>query len=114
MLDIGLSELLIILAVALIVLGPSKLPEVARKLGRGLAEFRRTSEDLRRSILLDDTPKKRPPFTDAFPSAPRNRSFEPPSAPPGDEPPGASVPGGPPSSAGIPPEEPGPSNREEG
>lgn len=54
MLDIGLSELLIILAVALIVLGPKKLPEVARSLGRGLAQFRRASEDLRRSILVED------------------------------------------------------------
>jgi len=71
MLDIGLSELLIILAVALIVLGPQKLPEIARKLGRGLAEFRRTSEDLRRSILLGDEPGKQPPFTDSYPSLPR-------------------------------------------
>lgn len=54
MLDIGLSELLIILAVALVVLGPQKLPEVARSLGRGLAQFRRASEDLRRSILVED------------------------------------------------------------
>ena len=54
MLDLGLSELLIILAVALIVLGPKKLPEVARSLGRGLAQFRRASEDLRRSILVED------------------------------------------------------------
>lgn len=55
MLDIGLSELLIILAVALIVLGPKKLPEVARSLGRGLAQFRRASEDLRRSILVEES-----------------------------------------------------------
>ncbi len=55
MLDIGLSELLIILAVALIVLGPKKLPEVARSLGRGLAQFRRASDDLRRSILVEDS-----------------------------------------------------------
>ena len=54
MLDIGLSELLIILGVALIVLGPQKLPELARAIGRGLAEFRRASEDLRRSVLLED------------------------------------------------------------
>lgn len=54
MLDIGLSELLIILAVALIVLGPKKLPEIARSLGRGLAEFRRTSDDLRKSIFLEE------------------------------------------------------------
>ncbi len=99
MLDIGLSELLIILAVALIVLGPQKLPEIARKLGRGLAEFRRTSEDLRRSILLGDEPKEPPPFTDSFPSPPRKPasgsdpkntgvdSYEGPSASPGDVPP---------------------------
>jgi len=54
MLDLGLSELIVILAVALIVLGPKKLPEIARNLGRGLAQFRRASEDLRRSILLGE------------------------------------------------------------
>ena len=54
MLDLGLSELIVILAVALIVLGPQKLPEIARNLGRGLAQFRRASEDLRRSILLGE------------------------------------------------------------
>ncbi len=53
MLDLGISELLVIMAVALIVLGPQKLPELARSLGRGLAEFRRASDDLRRSILLE-------------------------------------------------------------
>lgn len=60
MLDIGLSELLVILVVALIVLGPKKLPELARSLGRGLAELRRTSEDLRRSLLIDDEIAGRP------------------------------------------------------
>ncbi len=53
MLDLGLSELLVIMAVALIVLGPKKLPEIARNLGRGLAEFRRASDELRRSILVE-------------------------------------------------------------
>ncbi len=61
MLDIGLSELLIVLAVALIVLGPKKLPEIARSLGRSLAEVRRASDDLRRSILLEDNPNETPP-----------------------------------------------------
>ena len=60
MFDIGFSELLVILVVALIVLGPKKLPEVARSLGRGLAELRRTSEDLRRSLLIDDEIASRP------------------------------------------------------
>jgi len=83
MLDIGLSELLIILAVALIVLGPQKLPEIARKLGRGLAEFRRTSEDLRRSILLGDEPGRHRPFTDDHAPPPRKPADAPPPEAPG-------------------------------
>jgi len=43
MFGIGIPELLVILAVALIVLGPKRIPEAARSLGRGLAEFRRAT-----------------------------------------------------------------------
>ncbi len=50
MFGIGMPELLIILVVALLVLGPRKLPEAARSLGRGMAEFRRASSDLRNSL----------------------------------------------------------------
>ena len=78
MLDIGLSELLIIMAVALIVLGPKKLPEVARSLGRGLAQFRRASEDLRRSILVDDEPLERGKSTEALPYSSAYRRLDPP------------------------------------
>jgi TatA/E family protein of Tat protein translocase len=45
-----MPELLIVLVVALLVLGPRKLPEAARSLGRGMAEFRRASNDLRNSL----------------------------------------------------------------
>ncbi len=50
MFGIGMPELLIVLVVALLVLGPRKLPDAARALGRGMAEFRRASADLRNSL----------------------------------------------------------------
>lgn len=46
MFGIGVPELLVILVVALIVLGPKRLPEVAKALGKGLAEFRKATADL--------------------------------------------------------------------
>jgi sec-independent protein translocase protein TatA len=47
MFGIGMPELLLILGLALIVLGPKKLPELAKALGKGLAEFRRATDDLK-------------------------------------------------------------------
>jgi Tat protein translocase TatB subunit len=47
MFGIGMPELLLILALALIVLGPKKLPELARALGKGLAELRRATEEIK-------------------------------------------------------------------
>ncbi len=53
---IGMPELLIILVIALLVLGPKRLPEMARSLGRGMAEFRRASTDIRNSLTVPDEP----------------------------------------------------------
>jgi sec-independent protein translocase protein TatB len=50
MFGIGSTELLIILVVALIILGPSKLPEVMRTLGKGMAEFKRMSTDVKSTL----------------------------------------------------------------
>jgi TatA/E family protein of Tat protein translocase len=47
---IGMPELILIFLVALLVFGPRKLPELGRSLGRGLAEFKRASDDLKRTI----------------------------------------------------------------
>jgi len=47
MFGIGMPELLLILALALIVLGPKKLPELARALGKGMAELRRATEEIK-------------------------------------------------------------------
>jgi Tat protein translocase TatB subunit len=55
MFGIGFPELLMILVVALIVVGPSKLPDLARALGRGYAEFRRATDELKETFEQDDT-----------------------------------------------------------
>jgi TatA/E family protein of Tat protein translocase len=50
MFGIGMPEMIMILAVALIVFGPKKLPELAKSLGRALGEFKRATSDLKQSI----------------------------------------------------------------
>ncbi len=51
MFGIGMTELLVIFVIGLLVLGPKRLPELARSLGKGLAEFRRASTDMRREFM---------------------------------------------------------------
>ena len=48
--SIGMPELILIFVVALLVFGPKKLPELGKSLGRGLAEFKRASDDLKKTI----------------------------------------------------------------
>ena len=48
--SLGVPELIIIFVVALIVFGPKKLPELGKSLGKGLAEFRRASNELKSTI----------------------------------------------------------------
>lgn len=76
MFGIGMTELLVILVVALIVFGPTRLPELARSLGRAMHEFRRASSDLRASFdeAIEPTPpadaRKGGPTVIAPPAAP--------------------------------------------
>ncbi len=87
MFGIGLQELLVIMVVALIVLGPKRIPELARALGKGLAEFRRATGDITDEFrsaqnLLEDEcrkaradatspPEERPTAADSAPRAPK-------------------------------------------
>ena len=66
MFNVGGPEVLIILVVALVVLGPTKLPEAARQVGKAMAEFRRVSSgfqaELRDALAepVDTTPASPP------------------------------------------------------
>ena len=51
---IGLWEIMLVLAVALIIFGPAKLPELGRSIGNGLKEFRKATKDLKDSITFDE------------------------------------------------------------
>ena len=71
MFGLGITEVLLILVVALLVLGPKRLPEAARSLGRSMAEFRRASNEIRSSLNLDAPdyePPRRPAETTPTPS----------------------------------------------
>ncbi len=54
MFGLGTAELLIILFIALVVLGPKELPKVARTLGRGIRELQRAKDDLKKNIEFED------------------------------------------------------------
>lgn len=71
---LGFPELIFILVLALLIFGPKRLPEIGRTIGRGMAEFRKASTDLKRTInselALDE------------PAAPPVRPWSEPAAPP--------------------------------
>ena len=58
--SLGSTELVFILVMALVFFGPRKLPQISRSLGKNLAEFRRASEDFKRTwdreVTLEDSP----------------------------------------------------------
>ncbi len=82
MFGIGLTEILLILVVALLVVGPKKLPELARTLGKGLAEFRRTADEFKESIYQDDDPAAGSPVADPNPRPVRVEKISYPEDPP--------------------------------
>jgi sec-independent protein translocase protein TatA len=69
--NIGPFELLLVLILALLVLGPGKLPEVGNALGRTIREFRKASTDVEEAMRIDSAPvAKTPPAQSVTPVAP--------------------------------------------
>ncbi|HOM28349.1 MAG TPA: Sec-independent protein translocase protein TatB [Deltaproteobacteria bacterium] len=60
MFGIGGQELLVILVIALIVLGPKNLPEIARTLGRAFGQFQRATDDIKREFESSLTERPSP------------------------------------------------------
>lgn len=63
MFNIGPTEVLVILAIALLVVGPKRLPELGKTVGKSMREFRRAQEELKSSFDLSamDEPAAEPP-----------------------------------------------------
>ncbi|GBC82790.1 Sec-independent protein translocase protein TatAd [bacterium HR10] len=75
---LSMTEVLVILVIALILFGPRKLPELGRSIGQSLAQFRRASEEFKRSweeeILMEEKRLNASPWTP--PSSPSELNRE--------------------------------------
>ena len=62
MFNIGPLELMVILVIALLVVGPHRLPEVGRSIGRGIREFRKAQDEVQKTIqsALNEEPNQKP------------------------------------------------------
>jgi Tat protein translocase TatB subunit len=65
MFQIGPQELLLILVVALVVVGPRRLPELGRSIGRGIREIRKAQEEVRKTIQVNLDDDGRPTFDES-------------------------------------------------
>ncbi|MGA9407782.1 MAG: twin-arginine translocase TatA/TatE family subunit [Bacteroidota bacterium] len=68
--NIGFPELMLIMLVIVIFFGPKKIPEFAKSLGKGIAEFKRAMRDVQSELTkTENSPPEKP--TDSTPSSPK-------------------------------------------
>jgi sec-independent protein translocase protein TatA len=81
---IGPGELIIVLIIALLVIGPGKLPDVGAALGKSIREFRKASSDVEEATRIDTAPIPPAPSAQAAPPPPVSAAPQPnaPVAPP--------------------------------
>lgn len=82
MFGLGTWEIVLVLVLALLVLGPDKLPQVAKTIGRAMREMRRATNDLRMNMELDDLPPRVRPVPPEPAPPPAERDGTPRPAPP--------------------------------
>jgi sec-independent protein translocase protein TatA len=68
--NIGPLELIIILAIALLIVGPGRLPEMGNAIGRTIREFRKASTDMTEAATIETEPKPATPVAPAATAAP--------------------------------------------
>lgn len=70
MFGIGMQELIIIAVIALIIVGPKKLPDLAKSLGKGFSEFKKATEgvteDIKDALKVDEKPKEDDAWKDSL------------------------------------------------
>ena len=59
--NIGFGELLLIVVVIMIFFGPKKIPDFAKSLGKGIAEFRKAMRDVQSELTKPEPPPQKPP-----------------------------------------------------
>lgn len=73
---LGTTELLVIAVVALVLFGPRKLPEIGRSVGKALGEFKRASDDFKRTWEYEVEVERRRPATDPAPAVQEGEAGE--------------------------------------
>ena len=85
--NVGLGEWMVILLVALLIVGPQKLPELSRRLGKAVREFRRVSgkaqQELRTAVALDEFTSALYGSSASAPAPPKPSADSPPPVDPG-------------------------------